>query len=108
MGFVNLTPHAIVVRIGDRDETFEPSGAIARLEVVDSEAWRVGGIPCVRRDFVLASIPEPKPGVVYIVSAMVLAETKKIFREDFVAPDTGSGAIRNEKGHIVAVTGFIC
>jgi hypothetical protein len=107
MGFVNLTPHAITYRFGVEELVFEPFFVPMRLKEVDGEPFYHGMIKMTPRHFVIQDLPEIVVGDIYIVSAMVLAEVKKLGRLDFVAPDTGSGAIRNEKGQIVAVTGFI-
>jgi hypothetical protein len=44
--------------------------------------------------------------VYLIVSGMVL-DALAGGRPDVVAPDTGPDAVRDEKGHIVAVLGFV-
>ncbi len=49
-------------------------------------------------------LPEQQDGTFLIVSGMVFAASD---RPDLIAPDTGKTAIRNEKGHIAAVTRFI-
>jgi len=109
---INLTPHAITFRNATGDHTIEPSGQIAR---VDSTAQVIGtmhGLPV--QDVVLGEIiglPESNDSEsVFIVSGMVLEalKLKGIRRADVIAPATGpkDEAIRNEKGHIVAVTKF--
>ena len=51
------------------------------------------------------NLPEPAENILYIVSALVLAASK---RADLVAPATGHPeAVRNEKGQIVSVPGFV-
>lgn len=51
------------------------------------------------------NLPAPVEGVYYIVSAMVFSA---ISRKDVVAPATGhTECIRNEKGQIVSVPGFV-
>ena len=53
----------------------------------------------------VTGLPEPKEDTVYIVSALVLAATD---RQDVVAPATGHpGCVRNEKGLIESVPGFV-
>ena len=44
-------------------------------------------------------LPEPQPGVLYIVSMLV---AQRVMRADVVSPDSGPTAIR-ENGQIVAV-----
>ena len=51
-------------------------------------------------------VEAPEAGVIYIVSAMVLSAAKD--RHDLVAPATNHElTVRNEKGHIVSVPGFV-
>jgi hypothetical protein len=49
--------------------------------------------------------PSPQSGVDYIVSLPVLMVMKD--RKDFIAPDTGAGAVRDEDGKIIGTKGFI-
>ena len=99
MTYVNLTPHAIVLNDG---RSFAPSGDVARVSVSYSN---VGGVDYVPVYGDVQGIPAPKDGVRYIVSAMVFAATD---RSDVVAPATGhKDVVRNDKGHIVSVPGFV-
>jgi hypothetical protein len=110
---VNLTPHPITLRLADGDHTL-PSAGVARTA---STPGTLG-----ERDFGFASpvvvaeattygevegLPAPAPGVVYIVSAIVLSRCQG--RNDVYGPGTGpaDGAIRDESGRIVAVTRLI-
>jgi len=108
VSFVNLTPHAIVMRGSDGvDVTIAPSGAVARVSELQTVAVRMfNGIPVLARTGFgpVLDLPQPQEGVVFVVSGMVLE--KVIGREDVIAPATGpsDGAVRNEKGHIIAVT----
>ena len=99
--YINLTPHAL--NLGD--DTVEPSGYI-RVSFTEVHCGEVNGLEVVRNDNpVLEGLPAPVDGVVYVVSAMVLAQCAD--RSDVYAPDTGSTAVRNEKGHIVKVTRLV-
>jgi len=102
--FINLTPHAIVLHDGEFiNATFEPSGSVAR---VSTEVKAVDGFFYRRKFGEVINLPEPKENVFYIVSAMVKSAVKG--RKDVVAPATDAeGVIRNDKGHIVSVPGFI-
>ena len=51
-------------------------------------------------------MPEPIEDTFFIVSAMVLSALAGT-RQDVVAPRTDNTAIRNEAGHIIAVTGWL-
>jgi len=106
MNFLNLTPHAIVVRMNDgTDLTFPPSGKVARVdELPTTIVGEIDGITILSRTVFgqVIDLPEPTEGVGYIVSGLVAGV---VYRSDVFAPATGpkDGAVRNEKGHIVAV-----
>ena len=98
--FRNFTPHPIVMNDGT---TFESEG-IAR--VANSFTEFDSNQCCHVKYGEVEGLPNPEDGVMLIVSAMVLSASD---REDLVAPATGHPeAIRNEKGQIVSVPGFIC
>ena len=89
---------------GKQEYVFPPSGVVARVATVEKV---VGICPLTGAEIVQASMSavEGLPSDFsepVLVSAMVLAECKGL--PNVFAPDTGSTAIRNEKGHIVAVT----
>lgn len=115
MAIINLTPHDIVVqRPNGEMVTFPASGQVARVELpaprpVDAKP---DGIPTVMQFTTGGSVtglPEnANDDDWFIVSAMVgqaLVGTMASGR--CISPDTGSTAIRNEKGHIVAVKGWV-
>jgi len=109
MKIINLTPHAVVVRMEDGDRVFEPSGTVARVAVTSTPVGEVDGIPVVAQTYgEIEDLPDPQPGVVYIVSMVVRQAAKEAGRTDVVSPDTSpAGAIRDEQGRIVAVRGFV-
>ena len=99
--FVNATPHPIVLNDG---RVFEPSGILPRVSQEISEFD--GDLIATQSFGEVEGLPEPETGVVYIVSAMVLSACKD--RTDLVAPATNHElTIRNEKGHIISVPGFV-
>ena len=104
---VNCTPHTITVRPDGLDEqVFEPSGIVPRVSTSEKPAESIAGIPCsVPEVGAVTGIPAPDKGVFYLVSRMVFDATP---RKDVIAPNTGATAIRNDKGHIVAVKSFLC
>jgi hypothetical protein len=106
MKFVNLTPHAITL---DGLGAIPASGTIARVSVSQRDIGTRGGVR-LRQSVkgLVEGLPEPQDDVTYIVSGMVLDALNGTRLSDVVAPDTGADAIRNEKGHIVAVRGFVC
>lgn len=99
--FVNLTPHDIVLNDGT---VFPKTGIVARVAVTHGP-FDQNGI-CRTQYGEVIGLPDPFGSVIYIVSALVLSACKD--REDLVAPATGHpDCIRNEKGQIVSVPGFI-
>ena len=101
MKIVNATPHDIKLNDGT---VFPASGQVARVSVNQVDDGDINGIPVKKNTYgEVEGIPEPRDGVVYIVSAMVVGNSD---RTDLVAPDTGN-ALRNDQGHIVSVPGFV-
>jgi len=103
---INLTPHAIVVRLPDGTERVYPaSGTVARVTTFETSALSLDGIPTAYRrtgNVEGLTLPLRKP---VLVSAMVLAELPGV--NNVFAPDSGPTAIRDERGQIVAVTRLI-
>lgn len=113
--FVNLTPHAIKLRLESGDFFVPASGQVARVAVVSAsrglleingETAEFGSIPVVTNEYgEVEGLPEPKYETVYIVSALVLGRVSG--RRDVYAPDTGSTAVRAANGQIEAVTRLV-
>jgi hypothetical protein len=83
---------------------FPPSGIVPRVSAGFSE-FDTNGV-CSQTFGSPEGLPEPVEGTIFIVSGMLLAACPE--RKDLVAPATGHpGAVRNEKGHIVSVPGFV-
>jgi hypothetical protein len=105
---INLTPHDIIVRKPDGTDTvFKKSGTVARVEACEEVigTCQITGAQIVRRT--LGAVTGlPTDGAPCIVSGMVLEACKGMTTGVF-APDTGATAIRDEKGHIVAVTRLV-
>lgn len=100
MKFINCTPHTIVLNDGTK---FEPCGQIARVANNFTPFDESGVCKVVYGD--LQNVPAPEEGVLYIVSAMVLAASD---RADLVAPATGHpDCVRSDKGFILSVPGFV-
>ena len=99
MTFKNYTPHTINLNDG---RSF-PSEGVARVSATFTE-FNQDGI-CRQEFGEVEGLPAPEKGIKLIVSAMVLSASN---RDDLVAPATGHpDTIRNEKGHIVSVPGFV-
>jgi hypothetical protein len=104
MKFINCTPHALTV---DGLGVIPASGIVPRVATTRQPATTIGGVRLVRTvKGAVEGLPEAADGVTLIVSGMVL-DALGGSRTDVVAPDTGPDAVRNEKGHIVAVRGFV-
>jgi hypothetical protein len=107
---LNLTPHAIVVQANDGTTvTFPPSGTIARVSTKTVEASGVAGIPVIKTLYgAVEGIPS-LPCEPFLVSGMVLGRLPPEYAGFAFAPATGpnDGAIRNDKGHIMAVTRLV-
>ena len=102
----NCTPHTINVSRAGVIEAIPASGIIPRVSTTTHEVGSIDGFAVVETTFgAVEGLPDPEPGVFYIVSAMVLAEAKKAGREDCIAPDTGATAVR-ENGQIKHVVRF--
>lgn len=122
MNFINLTPHAISIKNGDINVTVQPSGFLARVSTTEEVTSYVAGIPVITRKMGAVELFCPDTGksqtftkeavtvgvlptVNFLVSSMVLdaiPDGHELAPFCF-APDTGSTAERNDKGHIVSV-----
>lgn len=102
--FKNLTPHQICLNDGT---VFDPSGIVPRVSASFS-SFDENGI-CLEVFGKITGLPEPEQDTLLIVSAMVLAAAKEnSVRNDLVAPATGHPeCVRNDKGQIVSVPGFV-
>lgn len=99
MQIINCTPHAIALNNG---ETFPISGNIARVSSSFEETGK-GFFKVAYGE--VTGLPEAKADTLYIVSTMVANATS---RNDVIVPATGHpDTIRNDKGQIVSVPGFI-
>ena len=107
--FQNYTPHTINVETVYGKREF-PSLGDARVSESTTIINSTDDIE-LRRVFYkeITGLPEPMPGKMYIVSMVVAQANRRSLypRKDLVSPDTGSTCLRNEKGQIRAVTGFV-
>lgn len=103
---LNLTPHAITVRLPDgTDRIYPPSGTVARVTMEEDVAFYLHEVPVIRRKPGKV-VGLPTDGTRCLVSGMVLDALRGAVPNVY-APDTGPTALRNEKGHIVAVTRLV-
>jgi hypothetical protein len=99
--FVNITPHTINLNDGT---AYHPSGVVG--SVTQNTTDFTDNI--ATSSFGALEIPQPVDGVVYIASMVVAQSAAAIGRMDVVAPATRHDeTIRNDRGHIVSVPGFI-
>lgn len=99
MNIVNCTPHVITLNNG---ESFPISGNVARVSSSFEESGK--GFFKVAYGEVYG-LPDEQANTLYIVSSIVANAT---CRNDVIVPATGHPeCIRNEKGQIVSVPGFI-
>lgn len=112
MTVINLTPHSIVLRALSGEETTIPSSGVARVTSTPGALEAIPGIPVPVAGATtfgeVAGLPAPQDGAWFVVSAIVGAALRGS-RPDVLVPGTGpnDGAIRDEKGHIAAVTRLV-
>ena len=108
----NLTPHAIQFQAQDGSVvSFPPSGIVARVSTSTVEAGVVPGtdFPVIKTIYGEVEGVPALPCEPFLVSGLVLGRLGQEYSGVAFAPATGpqDGAIRNEKGHITAVTKFV-
>lgn len=107
MNLLNLTPHAISIIANGETVTIQPSGIVARVAVEAVQVGEVAGVPVMANKYgKVEGLPEDKTQPI-LVSSMVLGLLGVDYQNIAFAPDTGKTAIRNEQGHIVAVTQLV-
>lgn len=100
MQFVNLTPHPITLKNEGQTLEIAVAGAPARV----SQSTEGDGVVRIRRMGELVGLPEPKEGVIFIVSSIVMSAACAQGRTDVIAP---AGDVRDDKGRIIATTFFV-
>ena len=104
---VNLTPHAIhLYKDGDLMLTIEKPESALRLPEEQEHLFFIGAsgkqIEVKKKKFgETYQLPEPKKGVLYIVSLIVALAFPK--RQDFLVTND---AVRDENGNIIGCKGF--
>jgi hypothetical protein len=98
--FVNLTPHTInEVTTG---LNLPPSGVVARVAVSNTVIDVINGVEIYATTYgEVLDLPEPKLGVYYIVSSLVLLACPD--RKDLLAPGE---IVRNADGQPIGCKGF--
>lgn len=104
---VNLTPHEVTLRVslaeaGERVRVYTPSGQVARVSVEYSTHSHIGPIPLVSGSYgEVTGLPMPRPGVFFIVSALVRQAMPQ--RMDLLSP---ANLLRDDQGRIVGCAAF--
>jgi len=102
---INLTPHMVTIKTEHGEVHVLPSGQSARCAEERQLVASLSGVPVSRARYgEVQGLPEPQPGVAYIVSALVLGAVGDQ-RADVFAPGPG---IRDTEGRIVACDGLSC
>jgi hypothetical protein len=111
---INLTPHAVHIHQTNNRSGMEiPSSGSARVvsnDAVSEFNKEIGFTVASYPDTgIVEGLPDPTPGVAYIVSLIVLGYPSVKGRTDVFSPGTGpkDGAIRSDKGQVVGVTRLI-
>ena len=99
--FVNLIGHDITI---SGHATLPKCNNPCRVETQQMIIGKLGGVPIAKTEFMkIVNLPEPEDGTYYIVSRIAM-DYVPFKREDVFCVDTGSTAIRDENGHVIAVT----
>ena len=99
--FVNLIGHDITI---SGHATLPKCNNPCRVETQQMIIGKLGGVPIAKTEFMkIVNLPEPEDGTYYIVSRIAM-DYVPFKREDVFCVDTGSTAIRDENGQVVAVT----
>ena len=116
---LNLTPYDIVVENENGHRiTFEQSGTVASVSTHTSNGDTLSnGIPVIERSYEVQCYDLTKMGEVknipelpcepFLVSPAVLHQLPKEYSGVAFAPDTDLGAIRDDKGYIVATSQLV-
>jgi hypothetical protein len=101
MQIINLTSHTITETTTGKQ--FPPSGIVARCKQSTAKVDTIADCPIYTSTFgEVDGLPEPKPGVTYIVSSLTLNAVSSN-RTDVVSP---GNLQRDENGQPVGCCGF--
>ena len=99
--FVNLLGHDITI---SGHATLPKCDNPCFVETQQMIIGKLGGVPIAKTEFMkIVNLPEPEDGTYFIVSRIAM-DYVPFKREDVFCVDTGSTAIRDENGQVVAVT----
>jgi hypothetical protein len=104
---VNLTPHPVTLVVDGAEVTVPASGRVARVATTEVEIGEVVvdglRVPLVAQAYGdVENLPDPAPGVLYVVSALVAQAVPG--RTDLVSP---ARLVRDDQGRVVGA-GALC
>lgn len=103
---VNLTPHPLAIHAGGKVLDIPVGGTSPRLATSRTDCAPINAFPGITVPVsmptmgAIQGLPDPQPGTVFIVSALVAAEAK---RPDVLSPGE---AIRDADGRIIGANGL--
>lgn len=106
MTIVNLTPHILNLVNADGTTRVDvpPSGEVARVASTRTQVGEVNGLPMFTTTFgEVTGLPEPREGVIFVVSGMVAGRPSVCTREDVWSPGE---LIRGPDGQPVGCRGI--
>ena len=107
--FVNLTPHSLTIYRTEEDNNpiiVPPCGTVARVGYRATSSTTVDGVTVTRSMLTgVQGLPEPEPGIWYVVSGMVVEHLGAWgpARPDVLAPGE---LVRDEAGRPVGCLGL--
>ena len=114
---INLTPHAVTIRLNEADIIIKPTEPAARVGLKTyrssyriASVWTENNIEIPVHVPLFGDVeylPDPQEGVIYITSMIVASSLTGKERGDVMGLDTGPSAIRDGDGNIVAVRGLV-
>ena len=99
---INLTPHNLVLQLGDVTKTIASSG-VARCQQSGSYAGKIDDVPLVTMAYgAVEGLPEPIEGTVFVVSALVRCAVP--MRSDVASP---GDLVRDSLGAVVGCRNLV-
>lgn len=104
----NLTPHALNIRMADGSVITVESSGLARCSQTTIRAGEVvtsqGTIEVTRVELGdVEGLPDPEPGVVFVVSRVVATATLGTARSDILIPGP---LVRDDQGRVIGCDGL--
>jgi hypothetical protein len=106
----NYTPHTIHLHCNGEQVTF-PSHGVARVAEEQTVVRTTTQGYEIRKTLYkqITGLPEPVDDTLYVVSIVVAQANARAPqpRPDLLCPDTGLSCLRDERGTITGITGFV-